>query len=98
MNMTLVGKENKMQLKEGYVLREVAGNYIVVAVGDAVKNFNGIINLNESAAFLWKLLLEDVTEEQLVERLLEEYEVEREMAEKDVKAFLDKLTNAKLLR
>ena len=87
-----------MQLKEGYVLREVAGNYIVVAVGDAVKNFNGIINLNESAAFLWKLLLEDVTEEQLVERLLEEYEVEREMAEKDVKAFLDKLTNAKLLR
>lgn len=87
-----------MQLKEGYVLREVAGNYIVVAVGDAVKNFNGIINLNESAAFLWKLLSEDVTEEQLVEKLLEEYEVEREMAEKDVKAFLDKLTNAKLLR
>ena len=87
-----------MQLKEGYVLREVAGNYIVVAVGDAVKNFNGIINLNESAAFLWKLLSKDVTEEQLVEKLLEEYEVEREMAEKDVKAFLDKLTNAKLLR
>ena len=87
-----------MKLKEGYVLREVAGNYIVVAVGDAVKNFNGIINLNESAAFLWKLLFEDVTEEQLVEKLLEEYEVDEQTAKKDVKAFIDKLTTAKLLK
>lgn len=86
-----------MKLKEGYLLREVAGNYIVVAVGSAVKEFNGVINLNESAAFLWKQLSEDKTEEELVNALLGEYEVTREIAEKDVKAFVEKLTQAKLI-
>ena len=87
-----------MKLKEGYVLREVAGNYIVVAVGVAVKNFNGVINLNESAAFLWQQLLEDKTEEQLVTALLGEYEVSEEIAKRDVKAFVEKLNGAKLLK
>lgn len=87
-----------MQIKEGYLLREVAGNYVVVAVGDAVKNFNGIISLNESAAFLWNLMSEDVTEEQLTEKLLNEYEVDEETAKKDVKAFIKKLTDARLLK
>jgi hypothetical protein len=87
-----------MKLKEGYVLREVAGNYIVVAVGEAVKNFNGVINLNESAAFLWQQLLEDKTEEQLVTALLGEYEVSEEIAKRDVKAFVEKLNGAKLLK
>lgn len=86
-----------MKLKEGYLLREVAGNYIVVAVGSAVKEFNGVINLNESAAFLWKQLSEDKTEEELVNALLGEYEVTRDIAEKDVKAFVEKLTQAKLV-
>ena len=86
-----------MKLKEGYILREVAGNYIVVAVGNAVKEFNGVINLNESAAFLWKQLAEDKTEEELVDALLGEYEVSREIAEKDVSAFVEKLAKAKLV-
>lgn len=87
-----------MKLKEGYVLREVAGNYIVVAVGSAVKDFNGVINLNESAAFLWKQLLEDKTEEELVSALLGEYEVAEDVAKADVKKFIDKLNGANLLQ
>ena len=87
-----------MKLKEGYVLREVAGNYIVVAVGSAVKEFNGVINLNESAAFLWKQLLEDKTEEELVSALLGEYEVAEDVAKADVKKFIDKLNGANLLQ
>ena len=87
-----------MKIKDGYLLREVAGNYIVVAVGEAVKEFNGVINLNETGAFLWKILQEGATEEQLLNALLEEYEVEKELAEKDVKAFVAKLTEAKLIK
>lgn len=86
-----------MKIKKGYILREVAGNYIVVAVGDAVKNFNGIINLNETGAFLWKRLEEGVTEQQLKSALLEEYEVEEQVAENDIKAFIGKLTEKGLL-
>ena len=70
----------------------------MVAVGEAVKEFNGVINLNETGAFLWKILQEGATEEQLLNALLEEYEVEKELAEKDVKAFVAKLTEAKLIK
>lgn len=86
-----------MKIKQGYILREVAGNYIVVAVGEAVKNFNGIINLNDTGAFLWKILQEGATEEQLKESLLNEYEVDDEIAERDIKAFINKLTEKGLL-
>ena len=87
-----------MKIKDGFILREVAGNYIVVAVGDAVKEFNGVINLNETGAFLWKILQEGATEEQLKEKLLGEYDVSEEIAARDVKAFINKLSEAGLVK
>lgn len=86
-----------MKIKEGFILREVSGSFLVIAVGKAVKQFNGIINLNETGAFLWKQLEKSSTEEQLVNALLEEYNVDRERAEKDVKEFVEKLIQAKLV-
>lgn len=87
-----------MKIKDGFILREVAGNTIVVAVGDAVKEFNGVINLNETGALLWKTMEKGADEQALVDALLAEYEVDRETAEKDVKAFIEKLNQAKLLK
>lgn len=85
-----------MKIKDGFILREVAGSYLVVAVGKAVKDFNGVVNLNETGAFLWKLLEKSSTEEEMVNALLEEYDVDRATAEADVKCFVDKLLEAKL--
>lgn len=85
-----------MKIKEGFILREVAGSYLVVAVGKAVKEFNGVVNLNETGAFLWKLLEKSATEEEMVNALLKEYDVDRVTAEADVKGFVDKLLEAKL--
>lgn len=86
-----------MKIKEGFILREVAGSYLVVAVGKAVKEFGGVVNLNETGAFLWKLLEKSSTESEMVDALLSEYDVDRDTAEKDVKAFTDKLMEAKLV-
>ena len=86
-----------MKIKEGFVLREVAGNFIVVAVGSAVKEFNGIINLNETGAFLWKIVEKGCEREDLINALLGEYEVEKETAEKDIDKFIGKLKEAKLI-
>lgn len=86
-----------MKIKDGFILREVLGKTVVVAVGKRVKEFNGIINLNSSSAFLWKALSEDVTEEQLVQKLLEEYQVEEDVARRDVSLFVEKLKEAKLI-
>lgn len=86
-----------MKIKKGFILREVAGSFLVVAVGAAVKEFGGMVNLNETGAFLWKRLEDDCSENELVDALLSEYNVNRETAEKDVKAFTDKLKEANLL-
>lgn len=87
-----------MKINEGFILREVAGSYIVVAVGEAVKDFNGVITLNETSAFLWNKLVKGASEEDLVKALLSEYEVEESVAVKGVKAFIDKLVEAKLVK
>ena len=86
-----------MKIKNGFVVRSIAGESVVVALGEASKNFNGIINLNETGAFLWKKLQEGASAEQLKEAMLEEYEVQAEIAERDIKAFIDKLNEKGLI-
>lgn len=86
-----------MKIKKGFMLREVAGNYVVVAVGEASKNFNGVINLNESGAFLWKKLADGIEEAELIKELLNEYEVSEEIANNDVKTFIKKLKEVDIL-
>lgn len=86
-----------MKIKKGFMLREVVGNYVVVAVGEASKNFNGVINLNESGAFLWKKLADGIEEAELIKELLNEYEVSEEIANNDVKTFIKKLKEADIL-
>ena len=87
-----------MKIKEGFILREVAGSFVVVAVGDAVKTFNGIITLNETGAFLWKALEKGATEQDLLSALLAEYDVAESVAKEHVKKFIAKLTEAKLVK
>ena len=87
-----------MKIKDGFILREIAGNFIVIAIGNTVKDFNGVITLNETGAFLWKQLEKGATKEQLLEALLNEYEVTQEIALQHIDKFIEKLTNAQLLK
>ena len=86
-----------MKIKQGFVLRKVAENYIVVPVGEMAKKFNGVIKLNESSAFMWKKLEQGIEFNDLVKALTDEYEVEVTRAEIDAKAFTDALKNANIL-
>lgn len=86
-----------MKIKDGFVLREVAGTKMVVPVGGECVNFNGMITLNETGAFLWEALSQDVTEEFLVMALLGEYDVEEIDAKNDVKEFVKKLKDSNIL-
>ena len=86
-----------MKIKPDFMLRSVAGQNVVVPVGNAAISFNGMINLNESGAFLWQAMTKDITKEALVEALLAEYDIDRALAEKDVDAFVNKMREAKLL-
>lgn len=79
-----------MKLKEGFVLGEVAGEYMVLPSGDTM-NLNVITTLNASGKFLWEQLQEETTEEKMVAAVLANYEISREAAAAYVKEFVDKL-------
>ena len=76
-----------MKIKEGFVVRKIANQYMAVPVGARAKELHGMIGLNETAAFLWELLKEDRTEEELVTLLYDEYEISEEKALETVKKF-----------
>lgn len=86
-----------MRLKDGFILRQVAGNYIVIGVGDEAVDFNGMITVNETGAFLWSILEKGATKEDMLKSLMEEYDVDEETAKKDITDFLYKLNDGKLL-
>ena len=78
-----------MKIKKGFVVRVVGGEHVVVAVGEMSKRFHGMINMNETGAFLWKFFSEEHTVEEGVDALCAEYEVDRERAQVDVEKFAE---------
>ena len=86
-----------MKIKSDFILRKVADSYVVVPVGKLTLDFNGIITLNETGAFLFELLQKGAEREELIEKLLAEYEVAKERAAADVDIFLEKVKAADVL-
>lgn len=87
-----------MKIKDGFVLRHICDEHIVVAVGRQTLDFKGLIKLNDTGAFLWEKLTDDEREEnELVAALTAEYAVEEATAKADVAAFLTSLSEADLL-
>ena len=86
-----------MKIKDGFVLKEIAGSHMVVPLGSQVANFSYIIKLSESGAFLWSLLSEDKTVDELVYALLGEYDVDEIKAREDIEKFIKKLDDADLI-
>lgn len=79
-----------MKIKDGFLLRQVAGQTVVLPTGGDL-DLNMMITLNETGAFLWEHLENDTNEAALVEALLAEYDVDKATAENAVAAFVQKL-------
>lgn len=91
------GVTRRLKATSEVVLREVAGEYLLIPTGQTALKVHGMITLSESGLLLWKKLAEDCTEEDLVAAILTEYEVDRETAAADVKAFLKQMEEVGLL-
>lgn len=79
-----------MRIKKGFVLRELVGQKIVTGEGLEQIDFNKLVSLNSSAAYLWEhLVSREFDLETMVDLLLERYDIERSVALKDVRALLD---------
>lgn len=82
-----------MKIKNGFLLREIADVWVVVPLGERVIEFNGLVNLSESGALIWRALEKEVTDKlELVKLLRENYEVDEECATMDVEEFLQGIT------
>ena len=86
-----------MKIKEGFLLHEIAGNYVVIAVLQDVVNMNGLTTVNEVGALLWKKLENGATEQELVDAVLSEYEIDEATARNDMQDFLKELEKHNIL-
>lgn len=80
-----------MKIKQGFVLREICGEYVIVPTGEMTLQFNGLMTVNEVGASLWQLLSKDISFDELVKGILDEYEVDESTAKADIQEFLDYL-------
>lgn len=86
-----------MKRKDGFILRQIAGQYMAVPTGSRTREIHGMITLNETGAFLWEMLGSDQTAESLVEALLAEYETDEQVAFDAVREFVDKLRREEVM-
>ena len=77
-----------MRVDDGFVLREIAGDYVIIPTGKTVLDFNGMITVNE----------EETTFENIVKGILDEYDADEETVKADVQEFLDRIKEAGILK
>ncbi len=85
-----------MKISEGYILRSVAGRNIVVSVNSKA-TFNGMLTLNDTGMFLWELLKNDISQEEMLSKTVSEYDVDKETASTDIDDFLNNLRSKGIL-
>lgn len=81
-----------MKINNNFSLRNIAGSWVALPLGNAVIDFTGMLTLNESGVLLWRRLEAGATRDELVETLMAEYEVSLDLARADVDAFVEKLS------
>ncbi len=85
-----------MRIRDGFILRSVAGMNVVVST-DIKSDFDGMITLNHTGMFMWKLLENGTDRQTILEKMTDEYEVDAETASADIDEFIKKLADAGVL-
>ncbi len=82
-----------MKIKDGFVIREVMGSHVVIALGDASRDFHGMLKLNETAARIWGYISEGKTKDEMLSCMLECYDVDKEKLRLDIESSIKFLEN-----
>ncbi len=80
-----------MKIKDCFILKNIAGVNTVISTS-LKTTFEGMITLNDTGVFMWKLLEQGITLNELVDKMVEEYDIDKSIAQKDAEAFINKLT------
>ena len=86
-----------MKLKYNFAVREIAGDYVMVPLGESALKFAGMISTSETGALLADALKHDVTKEELLQKLVKEYDVDEIVAMDDINEFIVRLQKLDIL-
>ncbi len=86
-----------MNALKDMILTEIEGDYYAVPTGAAAKRFSGMIRMNKTGKRIFELLMEDLSEDETVRKLTEEYEVDEATARENVRSLAKKLQDAGVL-
>lgn len=80
-----------MKIKDGFLLRQIAGSWVIVPIGQRVVEFNGLITLSETGAIVWRMLEKGASIDQIVSAILEEYEIDEKTVREDVQEMVSNM-------
>ena len=86
-----------MKARDGFVLRNLAGERLLLPAGDRIRDFSMVIVMNELTAFVWEKLQCPVSRQALLDAVLDEYDTDRDTASRDLDSLLEKLRGYGLL-
>ena len=86
-----------MKLKKDFILREIMGDVVLVPINQSTSQFNGLITVNELGKFIWENIEKVQDENDLLQLILDEYEVDRDVAKKDLDEFLQVLKDMDII-
>jgi hypothetical protein len=84
------GMEVIMKIKEGFMIKDIAGIWVVVPIGARLTEFMGIASLTETGALIWNMIEKGATREQILQTILSEYRIDEETARTDLEEFIAK--------
>ena len=77
-----------MRIKDGFVVRDIMGQCVVVATGEASEDFSGMIKLNDTGKDIWQGVADGKSEEEIVDLIVKEYDVDEDHAKNSVEKFI----------
>lgn len=95
--ISILKKENNMRIKEDLMLRNINEEWIIIPMGERLLEFNGLMKLNQSGSFIWRLLEDDKSREEIIAAMLEEYEIDEVTAAREFDSFYNALIDANIL-
>lgn len=84
-------------MRKKFLLREIAGECMLVPLGDSSAQFNSMVTLNETGAFIWKCLEKDMSVKEIAEKITQEYDVPFKNAEADINGFVEYLKEKEII-
>lgn len=86
-----------MKILKKFIMRQIAGENMLIPTGETTQEFNGMITMSETAKFIWENVESCESLDELVQRILDEFDVDEELAHKDAAGLIGELVQAGIM-